>query len=117
MMGIPIDGATHIYWDCMSVMKNNSKQESILNKNKNTMCYHTARGPVAMGESLTRHQDCNANPADLLMKVLCGDKRTYLVNTILHDVYNGEFKQLYLHPVKVPMLLEGNRTNTAENIE
>ncbi len=45
-----------------------------------------------MGESLTTHIDGDENPADLLTKVICGGKRRYIVNNILHDVYNGEFK-------------------------
>ncbi len=32
MMGIPIDGATHIYGNSMSVIKNTSKPESVLKK-------------------------------------------------------------------------------------
>ncbi len=45
-----------------------------------------------MDESLTAHIDGDKNPADLLMKVICSEKRRYLVNSILHDVYDGEFK-------------------------
>ncbi len=46
-----------------------------------------------MGESLTAHIDGDENPADLLMKVICGGKRRYIVNNILHDMYNGKFKR------------------------
>ncbi len=45
-----------------------------------------------MGESLTACIDGDENPADLLTKVMCSSKRRYIVNNILHDVYNGEFK-------------------------
>ncbi len=45
-----------------------------------------------MGELLTTHIDGDENPVDLLTKVICGGKRRYIVNNILHDVYNGEFK-------------------------
>ncbi len=45
-----------------------------------------------MGESLTAHIDGDENPADLLTKVICSGKRSYIVNFILHDMYNGEFK-------------------------
>ena len=92
MMGIPIDGATHIYGDSMSVINNTSKPESKLKKKNNAVCYHTVRESVAMGESLTAHIDGDENPADLLTKVICGSKRRYIVNNILHDVYDGEFK-------------------------
>ncbi len=57
MMGIPIDGATHIYGDSMSVINNTSKPESVLKKKNNTVCYHTVQESVAMGESLTAHID------------------------------------------------------------
>ncbi len=92
MMGIPIDGATHIYGDSMSVINNTSKPKSVLKKKNNAVCYHTVRESVAMGESLTTHIDGDENPADLLTKIICGGKRRYIVNNILHDVYDGEFK-------------------------
>ncbi|KAL7457926.1 hypothetical protein ACHAXS_000413 [Conticribra weissflogii] len=92
MMGIPIDGATRIYGDSLSVINNTSKPESILKKKNNAVCYHTVCESVSMGESLTAHIDGDENPADLLTKVICGGKRRYIVNNILHDVYDGKFK-------------------------
>ncbi len=65
MMGIPIDGATHIYRDSMSVINNSSTSKSILKKKNDAACYHTVRQSVAMGESLTTHIDGDENPADL----------------------------------------------------
>ncbi len=59
MIGIPIDGATHIYRDNMSVINNTSKPESVLQKKNNTTCNHTLHESVAMGESLTPHIECN----------------------------------------------------------
>ncbi|KAL7461161.1 hypothetical protein ACHAXS_001589, partial [Conticribra weissflogii] len=41
MMGVAIDGTTHVYGDNMSIIKNNSKPESTLNKKSNSVCYHT----------------------------------------------------------------------------
>ncbi len=76
----------------MSVINNTSKPESILKKKNNTVCcYHTVCKSLAMGESITNHIDGNENPADLLTTVLCSGKRQYLVNNILHDMYDGEF--------------------------
>ncbi|KAL7471119.1 hypothetical protein ACHAXS_011409 [Conticribra weissflogii] len=40
MMGIPIDGTTHIYGDIMSVINNTLKPESILKKEKHSMLSH-----------------------------------------------------------------------------
>ncbi|KAL7447606.1 hypothetical protein ACHAXS_000007, partial [Conticribra weissflogii] len=39
MMGIPIDGAMHIYGDNMSVINNASKPESVPKKDNNVACY------------------------------------------------------------------------------
>ncbi|KAL7447642.1 hypothetical protein ACHAXS_000040 [Conticribra weissflogii] len=92
MMGIPVDGTTHLYGDIMSVTNNTWKPESILKKKNNAVCYHMVCESVAMGESLTTHINGDENPADLLTKVICSGKRRYIVNIILHYVYNGEFK-------------------------
>ncbi len=93
MMDIPLDGATHIYGDIISVISNTSKPESVLKKKKNAVCYHTVCESVAMGESLTTCIDGNKNPTDLLTKAICSGKRRYIANNIVHDMYNGEFKQ------------------------
>ncbi len=70
MMGIPIDGATNIYGDSMSVINNTSKPISLLKKKKNAVCYHTICESVTMCEYLTTQIDGEENPADLLMKVI-----------------------------------------------
>ena len=62
MMGIPIDGATYIYGDSMSVINNTSKPKSVLKKKNNAVCYHTVRESVAMGESLITYIDGDKNP-------------------------------------------------------
>ncbi len=82
----------HTYGDSMSVINNTSKPEYVLKKKNNAVCYHTVCELVAMGELLTAHIDGDENPADLLTKVICGGKRRYIVNNILHDKCNGEFK-------------------------
>ncbi|KAL7447683.1 hypothetical protein ACHAXS_000066, partial [Conticribra weissflogii] len=75
MMGVDIDGATHVYGDNMSIIKNTSMPESTLNKKSNKVCYHAVRESVAMGETLTAHILGAENPADLMTKVLSGSKR------------------------------------------
>ncbi len=77
MMGISIDGATHIYGDSMSVINNTSKPGPVLKKKNNAVCYHTVRESVTMGESLTAHIDGDENPVDLLIKVIRSGKRSY----------------------------------------
>ncbi len=73
------------------MIDNTLKLESILKKKNNVVCYHTVCEFVDMGESLTTHIDGKENPADLLTIVICSGKRQYIVDNILHDVYNGEF--------------------------
>ncbi len=48
VMGIPIDVATHIDGDSMSVINDTLKPESILKKKNNTVCYHTVHESVAI---------------------------------------------------------------------
>lgn len=93
MMGIPIDCATHIYGESMSLINNTSKPEYVLQKKNDAECCHTVHESVGMGESLTMQIDGNENPAELFTKVLSSGKRMLLVNNILHDIYIGEFKQ------------------------
>ncbi len=45
-----------------------------------------------MGELLTAHIDGNENPTHLPTKVLCSAKRKYFVDSILNDIFDGEFK-------------------------
>ena len=70
----------------MSVIHNLSRPESVLSKRSNSICYHTVCESVAMGESLVGHIPSKENIADLLTKVLYGEKRRYLVSNILYDI-------------------------------
>jgi hypothetical protein len=47
MMGVPIDGATHMRVDNMSVVNNTSFPESVLKKKSNLIAYHYVREAVA----------------------------------------------------------------------
>jgi histone deacetylase 1/2 len=87
MMGVPIDGASRVYGDNMSVVTNSSKPESTLKKKSNSVCYHAVRESVAMGETLVTHIPTQFNLADLFTKVLCGQTRKTLVSRLLWDVY------------------------------
>ena len=75
MMGVSISGPTFIYGDNMSVIHNTQRPESTLKKKSNAICYHAVRESVAMGESLTAHIPPDRNVADLLTKLLYGQKR------------------------------------------
>ena len=65
MIGIPISRASYVYGDNMSVIHNNLRPESKLNKKYNTFAYHAVHESVAMGETLTGHITPENNPADL----------------------------------------------------
>ena len=88
MMGVPISGCSYIYGDNMSVINNTQRPESTLKKKHNEVCYHFVRESVAMGESKTGHVPTNYNLADLMTKVLSGEKRRRLVSRILFDIYD-----------------------------
>ena len=45
------------------------------------------RGP------LKRHIRSLENPADLLTKVIMGEKSKHLVSSVLYDIYDGDTKQ------------------------
>ena len=87
-MGVPISGPSYIYGDNMSVIHNTQRPESTLKKKSHSLCYHSVRESVAMGESLTAHISTRENVADLLTKILFGAKRQNLVSEVLYDIYD-----------------------------
>ena len=87
-MDVPISGPSYIYGDNMSIIHNLSRPESVLRKKSNSVCYHAVCESVAMGESLVGYIPSKENVADLLTKVLYGEKRRYLVSNILYDIHN-----------------------------
>ena len=89
-MGVPVSGPSYIYGDNMSFIYNTQRPESTLKKKHNSICYHTIRESVAMGESLTSHIPTQWNLADLLTKILYGMKRKGMVEGILYDVYDRQ---------------------------
>ena len=88
MMGVAISGPSYIFGDNMSVIHNTHHPESTLKKKSHSLCYHAARESVAIGESLTGHIATDRNFADLLTKVLYGQKRKFIVGEILYDIYD-----------------------------
>ena len=89
MVGISILGPLYICGDSLSVLHNKSKQESVLRKKSNSICYHAVCESVAMGESLVGYIPSKENIADLLTKVIHGEKRRYLVSKILYDIHDN----------------------------
>ena len=87
MMGVEIDGPTHVHGDNMSVIHNTQRPETTLKKKSNSICYHAVRESVAMQESLVTHIPTAENTADLCTKVLPGgQKRDGLIARILWDI-------------------------------
>ena len=74
MMGIPISGPLLVYGNNMLIIHNTQHPESLLKKKCNSVCCHGLRESVAMGETLTTHVPTLENYADLLTKVLYGQK-------------------------------------------
>ncbi len=72
MIGVAIDSAKYVYGDNISVIKYTSYPESTLNKKSNTVCFHTVRESVAMGETLAAHIPGAENTKDIMKKVLSG---------------------------------------------
>ena len=90
MMGVPIEGPTHMYGDNMSAIHNTQCPKSQLNKKSYSICYPAVREVVAMGELLTGHIRTDENPADILTKVVGGGiKRKNFGANYLYDIHDG----------------------------
>ena len=88
MMGIPISGPLLVYGNNMLVIPNTQWPKSLLKKKCNLICYYGIRESIAMGETLTTHVPTLDNYADLLTKVMYGQKHRQLVEGILYDMYD-----------------------------
>jgi hypothetical protein len=75
MFGVPIEGPANVFCDNHGVVKNVSIPESTLMKKHNAINYHAVREAVAAGILRVGKEDGETNLADLLMKVLTGEKR------------------------------------------
>jgi hypothetical protein len=84
MMGVPIDGATKIYCDNESVVKTTTRPEATLTKKHNQINYHRCREAQAAGHVKVAWIDGKDNLADVLTKVVVGQRRHYLLSRILH---------------------------------
>jgi hypothetical protein len=75
MFGVPIEGPTNVFCDNPGVVKNVSIPESTLMKKHNAINYHAVREAAAAGILRVGKEDGETNLADLLTKVLSGEKR------------------------------------------
>ena len=90
MMGVPIDGPTHMYGDNMSTIHNTQHPESQLMKKSNSIGYHAVRKAVPTGELLTGHVKMDESTADILTNDVGGGiKRKNLGQMYLYDIHDG----------------------------
>ena len=59
----------------------------------NAIAFHAVCKSVAMGESLKGHLRPDSNPAELVTKVVTGQKRKHLMSLVLYDIYYGDTQQ------------------------
>jgi hypothetical protein len=75
LFSIPIKGPVNVFCDNHGVVKNMSMPESTLMKKHNAINYHAVREAVAVGILRVGKEDGEMNLADLLTKVVVGQKR------------------------------------------
>jgi hypothetical protein len=75
MFGVPIEGPANVFCDNRGVVKNTSMPESTLTKKHNAINYHAVREALAAGILRVGKEDGETNLADLLTKVIVGQKR------------------------------------------
>jgi hypothetical protein len=83
MIGIPIEGATHMRVDNMSVVNNTSFPESVLKKKSNSIAYHYVREAVAAVWIQIGYEPSKTNLADMLRKTQSGPDRKRLADMVL----------------------------------
>ena len=74
MFGVPIEGPANVFCDNHGVVKNVNIPKSTLMKKHNAINYHPVREAVAAGILRMGKEDGEMNLADLLTKVLTGEK-------------------------------------------
>jgi hypothetical protein len=74
MFGVEIDGPANVFYENRGVVKNVSILESTLMRKHNAINYHAVREVVAAGILRVGKEDGETNLADLLMKVVTGQK-------------------------------------------
>ena len=78
MFGVPLDGPTDVFCENRGVVLNANTLESISQKKHNVINYHAVREAAAAGILRAGKEDEETNLADLLTKVLTGQRRWYL---------------------------------------
>ena len=84
MMGIPVEVPMHMRCDNKSVVFNTTDPASTLKKKSNSIAYHFVREKAAAGIVEVEHESTDTNLADILTKILIGEKRDNMVKMILY---------------------------------
>ena len=84
MMGVPIDGPTHVKADNMSVIHNSSKPASTLKKKSNSIAFHCVRERAAASVVYITYVNTLLNLADMLTKSQPGEVRRRLAGEVLY---------------------------------
>ena len=84
MMGVPLDGPTHVKADNMSVIHNCSKPASTLKKKSVSIAYHYTRERRAAGVCSISYVNTLENLADMFTKSQPGEVRRRLVANVLY---------------------------------
>jgi hypothetical protein len=90
MFGVPIEGPANVFCDNHGVVKNTSMPESTLTKKHNAINYHVVREAVAAGILRVGKEDGEMNLADLLTKVIVGQKRWDFVGVCFLEWSNSQ---------------------------
>jgi hypothetical protein len=83
MLGIPMAGATSVFCDNESVVKNSTAPESTLKKHHNAIAYHCAREAQAAGIIRVAWESGDTQIGDLLTKLMPGPRLRELVGYVL----------------------------------
>jgi hypothetical protein len=84
MLGILLTGATSIFCDNESLVKNSTAPESTLKKHHNAIAYHgAAREAQAMGIICVAWESGNTQIGDLLTKLMPGPRLKELIGYVL----------------------------------
>ena len=84
MMGIGVEMPMHMRCDNKSVVYNTSNPASTLKKKSNSVAYHFVREKAAAEIIDVEHECTDTNLADILTKILIGEKRDTMTKMILY---------------------------------
>ena len=83
MFGVLLNVSVDVFYDNHGVVMNASKPESTLQKKHNAINYHAVREEAVVGILRFGKEDGETNLADLLTKVLIGQRRWDLYHFLM----------------------------------